>query len=65
MTTFPLEFAECSKAAGMMNIFRCTDQRDEMNKCILKLQKPEELDRHRRELIAEKKAKLAEEQNKA
>lgn len=52
------EFAECSKQAGVKVLWQCIDARDEMNACILKLQKPEELDRQRRLLIEEKKEKL-------
>lgn len=55
-----IEFAECSKAAGLKVLFQCTDARDAMNACILKYQGPGELDRQRRILIAEKQNKLAE-----
>lgn len=54
-------FAECSKKAGVKVLWKCIEQRDEMNKCILNLQKPEELDKQRRIMINEKKEKIANE----
>ncbi|ODQ59699.1 hypothetical protein WICANDRAFT_17719, partial [Wickerhamomyces anomalus NRRL Y-366-8] len=48
------KFAKCSKENGVGVLWNCRSARDDMNKCILRLQKPEELDRQRELLIAEK-----------
>lgn len=54
-------FADCAKKNGVSVLWNCQEPKRQMNECILKLQKPEELDKQRELMIAEKIAKLEQE----